>query len=222
MDEGSSAPLSGRRAQAALNDERILEAARQVFVADPDAPISAVAEQAGVGISALYRRYASKEDLLRTVCSDGLERYIAVAEGAVADQRDPATAFAEFMRRIVDEGTHSLTLRLAGTFEPTEELYRRAEWAQQLNVQLLERAQKAGAVRTDLVVDDLSFLFEQLASVRSYDEERTRQLRYRYLALFLDALHPQSGGELPGPAPGWEEVRERWQRAPGSASASGP
>jgi AcrR family transcriptional regulator len=213
MNERTSAPMSGRRAQAARNDQRILEAARQVFVADPAAPVSAVAERAGVGIGAVYRRYASKEDLMRKLCADGLERYIAVAEAAVADPGDPRGVFAEFMRHIVDADTHSLTLRLAGTFEPTEELYRRAEWAEQLNVRLLERAQKAGAVRPDIVVNDLSFMFEQLASLRAPDEQRTRQLRHRYLALFLEALHAPSTAPLPGPAPTWEEVRQRWQSA---------
>lgn len=214
MNEQSSAPLSGRRAQAARNDKRILEAAREVFVVDPAAPISTVAERAGVGISALYRRYPSKEDLLRKLSADGLERYIAAAEAALADQGDPWTAFAEFMGRIVDADTHSLTLRLAGTFEPTPELYRRAERAQQLNLQLLERVQQAGVVRRDLAVDDLTFLFEQLASVRAADEQRTVQLRHRYLALLLDALHTPSTAPLPGPAPSWDEVRQRWQSAP--------
>ena len=81
--------LSGRQAQAARNDEVILAAARAVFVADPSAPISAVAERAGVGISALYRRYASKEELLRKLCSDGLARYSwsgLVQGGGVEDQ----------------------------------------------------------------------------------------------------------------------------------------
>jgi AcrR family transcriptional regulator len=213
MDEQRSAPLSGRRAEAARNDRLILEAAREVFVTDPGAPVSAVAARAGVGISALYRRYASKEELLRRVCADGLERYIAAAESALADNGDAWTAFAEFMRRVVAADTHSLTLRLAGTFDPTEELARRAERAQRLNAQLLERAQRAGAVRPDLAVDDLSFLFEQLASVRAPDRERTRQLRDRYLALLLDALDSSSSTPLPGPAPSWEEVRRRWERA---------
>jgi AcrR family transcriptional regulator len=210
MNEHRPAPLSGRRTQAARNDRRILEAARNVFVANPGAPISAVASEAGVGISALYRRYASKEDLLRKLCADGLQEYIAAAETALADSRDPWTVFAEFMRHIVDADTHSLTLRLAGTFAPTEEMYRQAERAQELTLRLFERCQ-AGAVRPDLVVDDLSFLFEQLASVRAGDEERTRQLRHRYLALLLDALHTPSSARLPGPAPDWEEVRQRWQ-----------
>jgi transcriptional regulator SbtR-like protein len=117
------------------------------------------------------------------------------------------------MSRIVDADTHSLTLRLAGTFDPTEELYRRAERAQQLNVRVLERAQQAGAVRPDLAVDDLTFLFEQLASVRVPDEQRTRELRQRYLILMLDALQTRSTAPLPGPAPRWKEVRQRWQSA---------
>jgi AcrR family transcriptional regulator len=211
VNDRTSEPTSGRRVQAARNDERILEAAREVFVADPGAPISAVAKRAGVGISALYRRHASKEELLRTVCAEGLERYIAAAEAALADRGDAWTVFARFMRRIVDEDTHSLTLRLAGTFEPTEELHHRAEHAQQLNVRLADRARDAGAVRPDLAVDDLSFLFEQLASVRAADGERTRQLRHRYLTLLLDAVHTQSGAPLPGPAPDWEEIRQRWE-----------
>ena len=75
--ENTTGSLSGRRAEAARNDGLILEAAREVFVADPKAPISAVSERAGVGIGALYRRYGSKEDLLRRLCADGLGMYIA-------------------------------------------------------------------------------------------------------------------------------------------------
>jgi AcrR family transcriptional regulator len=211
MERRSSVPLSGRRAQAARNDERILDAARAVFVADPGAPISAVAKEAGVGISALYRRYDSKEELLRQLCADGLGRYIAAAEAALADNRDAWTAFTDFMRRVVDADTHSLTLRLAGTFAPTEELGHQAEQAQQLNVRLFERTKAAGAIRGDLAVHDLSFVFEQLAAVRVGDEERTHELRHRYLALLLDALHNPSTTSLPGPAPSWQEISQRWE-----------
>jgi AcrR family transcriptional regulator len=205
-----SLPLSGRRAQAARNDQVILEAAREVFVADPSAPISAVAQRAGVGISALYRRYTSKEDLLRWLCLEGLHRYIAAAEAALADEPDAWTAFSSFMRRIVEEDTHSLTLRLAGTFTPTPELYREADRAQKLNVRLFERASSAGAIRADVQVDDLALLFEQLAAIRVDDRERTSQLRQRYLALLLDGLRDRSAAPLPGPAPSWTEVSGRW------------
>jgi AcrR family transcriptional regulator len=209
--EMTPAPLRGRQAEARRNDQLILEAAREVFVADPEAPISAVAESAGVGIGALYRRYASKEELLRRLCAEGLRQYIAEAEAALADEGDPWASFTSFMRRIVDADTHSLTLRLPGTFSPTEELYRDSRKAQELNVRLFERTKAAGALRPDVKVDDLSLLFEQLAAVRIGDEERTRQLRRRYLALLLDALRVPSGSLLPGPPPSWEEISRRWE-----------
>jgi AcrR family transcriptional regulator len=210
--EPTTAPLSGRRAQAARNDQRILEAARAVFVADPGAPISAVAERADVGMSALYRRYRSKEELLRRLSGEGLRRYIAEAEAALADDGDPWAAFVGFMRRIVDADTHSLTLRLAGAFTPTEDLYRDAATAHELNLRLLERTKAAGAVRADLDVNDLSFVFEQVASIRLGDQDRTSQLRHRYLALVLDGLHAPSPAPLPGPPPTWREVSGRWDR----------
>ena len=206
----AATPMSGRRAEAARNDQRILDAARAVFVADPGAPIAAVAERAGVGISALYRRYPSKEELLRRLCADGLRAYIAAAEEALADDGDPWEAFARFMRRVVDADTHSLTLRLAGTFTPTDELDRHAATAQKLNQRLFERTLAAGAIRPDLDVNDLSMVFEQVASIRLGDAARTSQLRHRYLALLLEAMHGPPAAPLPGPPPTWRELAERW------------
>jgi AcrR family transcriptional regulator len=210
--EPTTMPLSGRRAQAARNDQLILEAARAVFVADPDAPIAAVADQAGVGMGAVYRRFPSKEELLRRLAGDGLRRYIAEAEAALADHGDPWTAFAGFLGRIVDADTNSFTLRLAGAFTPTNDLYHDAASANQLTLALLERTKAAGAVRADLDGNDLSFLFEQLASVRLGDPARTRQLRHRYLALLLDGLRTPAPAPLPGPPPTWTEISSRWDR----------
>jgi AcrR family transcriptional regulator len=205
---------SGRRAQAARNDEKILEAAREVFIANPAAPIAAVAKQAGVGISALYRRYPSKEDLLRELCADGLRRYIGAAESAAADEGDPWQAFAGFMQRVVAADAASLTQKLAGTFEPTEDLYRAAAYAGELNERVFNRAQHAGAIRPDAEVSDLGLIFEQLASIRLGDHDRTHALRRRYLALALDGLRAHPQDPLPGPAPTGDELTSRWSPKP--------
>ena len=210
MDGELTPRLPGRQAQAARNDERILEAAREVFTADPRAPISAVAERAGVGISALYRRYRSKEDLLQQLSLDGLRRYIVEVEAALADDGDPWEAFANFMRRAVEADTNSLTLHLAGTFTPTEDHWRDGEKVFHLNVRLLNRTKEAGALRQEIDVGDLSLLFEQLAAVKVGDPVRTNQLRQRYLALLLEALRDTSAAPLPGPTPDWEEISRRW------------
>jgi len=206
-----SVPLSGRKAQAARNDSTILAAARTVFMRDPSAPIAAVAQEANVGVSALYRRYPSKEDLLRTLCTDGLKRYISIAEEALARDVDPGDALATFLRAIVDSDVHALTVHLAGRFVPTDELRALAETAGNLGVRVLQRARSAGAVRRDLHINDLALIFEQMAAVRLGDDDRSRALRQRYLAVHLDGLRPDAAtSKLPGTPPTDAELGQRW------------
>jgi AcrR family transcriptional regulator len=205
----TSGGLSGRRAQAARNDELIMAAARAVFVADPSAPITAVAKYAGVGISALYSRFASKEELLRTLCHDGLKVFVAETEAALADEREAWPVFADYMGRLVDADTSSLTAALAGSFTPTPEMNELAQRANELSAELFQRF--APVLRDGVEVHDLSLVFELVAAVKLPDPERTHALRRRYLAAVLDGLRAQERGPLPGPAPGWEDLYARWQ-----------
>jgi AcrR family transcriptional regulator len=216
-EESQERPLSGRRAQARRNDPRIRQAARDVFTADPDAPMSAVAARARVGISAIYRRYASKEDLLREVARDGLARYLEEAEAAVADDRDAWEAFAAFMGRLLDAQTVAITMSLAGTFAPDEGLYAMSTRAAELNERIVERTKAAGELRADVVVDDLSLILEQVSSIRLGTERRTRELRHRYLAVVLEGLRAEGAVPLPGPPPAPMELASRWspERAAG-------
>jgi AcrR family transcriptional regulator len=211
MANDAAPALPGRRGQALRNDAVILDAARTVFLNDPKAPVAAVAEQAGVGISALYRRYPGKEDLLRRLCHDGLQRFIAEAESAAGDP-DPGPALSKFLRRVVDADVHSLTVHLAGTFTPTPQMHADARRAGELAGALVRRAQAAGQLRADVVPDDLGLVLEGCASIRVPDPDRTRELRQRYLRLQLDGLAPEPAQDpLPGPPPNGE-LNWRWQR----------
>lgn len=192
------------------NDAVILEAAREVFLADPKAPIAAVAERAGVGISALYRRYAGKDELLRRLCHDGLRRYIAEAQAAGAEP-DGWAAFRDFVERIVDADVHSLTVHLAGTFTPTPEMGVDAVRANQLADALFDRA-RAG-MRDDVVSSDLVLLLEGCAAIRVPDPVRTKELRRRYLAVHLDGWSRRDAPPLPGPPPSADEMSWRWRVA---------
>jgi AcrR family transcriptional regulator len=198
---------AGRARQAARNDEAILTAAREVFLADQRAPISAVAERAGVGISALYRRYPGKEDLLRTLCHDGLLRFIAEAEQA-AGKADDWTAFETFLRGVVDADVHSLTTHLAGTFQPTETMRADAIRAGELATALFERARPA--LRAGTEPADITMLLEMCAAVRVPDPARTGELRRRYLAVLLTGLRAGAEEPLPGPPPTAKELNWRW------------
>ena len=203
-------PLSGRQAEAVRNDRLILEAARTVFMRDPVAPIASVAAEAGVGVGALYRRYASKEVLLQTLCSDGLEQFIAIAEAA-ADEPDPWQALAGFIEGIVDADVHSLTVHLAGLFTPTDAMHELAASSDRHVERLFRRARAAGVIRPDLHLNDIVMIFEQLAAVRLGDAERTRALRRRYLTLQLDALRADPVlTRLPGRPPTDAELGARW------------
>jgi AcrR family transcriptional regulator len=204
-------PMSGRRAQAARNDEVILAAARAVFIENPEAPIALVAERAGVGISALYRRYPSKEELLAKLCLDGLRTYVAVAEAAVADDGDAWESFATFMRNAVEAGTSALTVKLAGTFTPTQEHWVDSQRAFELNALLMERVRSADVVRDDFEMSDAAVVFEMLSSIRLGDEARAAELRQRYLQYFLDSIRkPPVRTELPAPGPTEAELSARW------------
>jgi AcrR family transcriptional regulator len=209
------AGLSGRKAEAARNDGAILDAARTVFIRTPEAPMSAVATEAGVGVGALYRRYAGKEQLLQTLCAEGLGRFIAVAEAALAGTGDPWVAFADFVRGVIESDVHALTVRLAGTFTPTAELHALAARATALGDEVFRRARDAGALRPGFEATDVPMLFEQITAIRLGDPARTAALRGRYLALLLDGVRADAAtGALPATPPSPAELADRWRPTP--------
>ncbi|WP_205625595.1 TetR/AcrR family transcriptional regulator [Actinomadura atramentaria] len=201
---------SGRKAQAARNDRLIREAARAVFVDDPDAPIAAVAEHAGVGISALYRRYGSKEELLRSLADEGMDRYLALVRDALDDDGDVWAAFRAFLGRCLETGAGSLTGRLAGRFPVTDDMARKGREIHAATEELLARARAAGVLRGGVEVGDVAVLLEYLHSVRIGGAERRAEIQRRCLDVIVDGL--RAGAPLEGAAPDWTELRNRHDR----------
>lgn len=203
--------MDGRRKQAAANDTAIRQAAREVFVENPAAPIADVAARAGVGISALYRRYQSKDALLGVLCADGQRAYIEEATEALAVQDDPWGAYQGFLRAVVARDTHSLSNRLAGTFTPTDDHLRDAAELDRLGRALFDRTQDAGLLRSDVTFLDVGFLLEALASIRVGDQERSAAVRQRLLGLIIDGLRADPANTpLTGDAPTSAEQEARW------------
>jgi AcrR family transcriptional regulator len=207
---GDPPRLGGRRAEAARNDGRILDAARTILLADPSAPIAEVAAGAGVGISALYRRYESKEGLLRALAHDGLTRYIADLRTALDDDGDAWQVFADCLHRVVDGQSQALAQRLAGTFRPTAELGRLAAEASRLAEELHRRTQRAGALRDDVSPADVTLILEMVTFVDLPGPQRGRTLRHRYLALALEALRAPARNPLPGAPAAEADLTARW------------
>jgi AcrR family transcriptional regulator len=203
----------GRQAEAERNNVRILEAAREVFIANPAAPISEVASRAGVGIAALYHRYPSKNALLAQLCLDGQDTYIELVEKALASTDDPWTAYVQWLRDIVAADTHALTAHLAGLFTPDERHAARTERMIIGTIELFERVKQAGALRPGLTFLDVAFLLELLAKTRLGDGNRTAELKQRQLAIIIDGFRADRAASLPGAPPTWEEQESRWTSA---------
>jgi serine phosphatase RsbU (regulator of sigma subunit) len=70
-----------RRADALRNDERILEAAKQLLEQSPSATLSDIASAAGVSRSTLYRRFADRDQLIAKLDARPEDGAVRRAEG---------------------------------------------------------------------------------------------------------------------------------------------
>ncbi|GAB2824593.1 TetR/AcrR family transcriptional regulator [Actinocorallia aurea] len=204
-----TSPAGGRKAEAARNDRTVINAAREVFFEQGlDAPMSAIAERAGVGMGSLYRRFPSKDALARHLCTLSMEGTLAGAERALAEEPDGWSALVRFMSDSLDCGV-GIMARFAGSFPVTPEmveLSRRGSAAMQA---VLDRAAAEGSLRPGVCPGDLVLLLQLLAATHTPDPVRTAELRARYLALALDGLRA-GPAPLPGPPPTWPEIASRW------------
>ncbi|GAA4673613.1 TetR/AcrR family transcriptional regulator [Phytohabitans rumicis] len=193
-----------RRAEADRNDEAVFLAAREVFAElGADAPMSAIAAKAEVGMGTLYRRYPSKVDLMRAVCTTSMERSMAEAEAALAEEPDGWSALTRYMWRCLELRVGSLA-RLAGTFPATEEMFALADRGHKTIDEMIGRAQAEGALRADVTSADIVLTISEMSALPG------GPYRHRWMALVLDGLRAPGGGPLPGPAPDWGSVRDRW------------
>jgi len=212
MDVGDGMRLRGRQAEARRNDERVLEAALEVLTRDPLAPVSAVAERAGVGQASLYRRFPSKQALLACVCANGMGRMREAARAARDAPGDPWPALSGFLHWYLESGTPQLA-GLLGSFTPDESLFELARETNELIQALVERTARAGRMRSDVSGADLSLIVAQLSGLSRGERQRDAALRERYLTLVLQALAQHDAPDLPAPAPDAEELERPWRAA---------
>ncbi|MEV0236192.1 helix-turn-helix domain-containing protein [Nonomuraea sp. NPDC050786] len=201
----------GRQAEARRNDLRLLRAAHEVFTTQGfDAPVSAIAKAAGVGMGSLYRRYRTKEELFQRLCTIAMERGVEAAEAGLAEP-DPWDGLCLYVRTCVGYRAGALA-PVAGTITTTEEMWRTARRATELAERLVTRAREAGALRSDVTALDISLLMEQFSRPAPGGEHP--HAKERLLTIALDGLRAPGATELPGEPPGMDWYEGRWGSAP--------
>jgi AcrR family transcriptional regulator len=217
----ASGRSSARRSDASRNDARILAAARAVFTElGPDAPVSVIAEQAGVGMGTLYRRYPSKDDLMRELTLANLadtERAAEMAYGAA----DAWSGLTGFIDACVEAGVDG-ALRLSGSFPVTDEILRASKRTREAVQRLIERAQRDGTLRPDVNAHDLVLILHTLRELRVAHRRREPALRQRFLGILLDGLRAGGASPLPAPPATWSDVERAWMAVSDGADTTEP
>jgi AcrR family transcriptional regulator len=204
-------PRRGRQAEAERNDRLVLDAAREVFATQGfDAPVSAVARRAGVGMGSLYRRYGSKTELLQRLCTLAMEQAIEAAETA-AMAEDAWSGLVEYVRTCVAFGSGAFT-PLAGTFQTTPDMWRASRHGRGLVETVVARAQRDGCLRPDVTALDVAWLVEQFSRRRAAAPTgEDDNVQRRLLAIALDGLRAPQPETLPGTPPTADHYEGRWR-----------
>ncbi|MFF8838290.1 TetR/AcrR family transcriptional regulator [Streptomyces sp. NPDC015130] len=198
------------RADALRNRERIVTAAREMFVEfGPQVPYDEVARRAGVGNATLYRNFPERVDLVREVVLSLMARVAEIAERAAEEESDTFAALRRFTHAAADERIGALCPMLDGAFDKDHpDLTVERERLEEAVEGLVERAQRAGRLRSDIGVGDLMVAVSQLTrplpgtACVNFD-----QFVHRHLQLFLDGLEAPARSELPGTAATLEDLR---------------
>lgn len=191
------------RADARLNRERILIAARDAFVErGADVSLEEIAARAGVGIATLYRRFPDRQALQRAVALDVLIRIAEEARAAVDEESDAFSALTRYMRRALSLQVSAVVPALLGAVELEDEVFQgvRMESASLLQ-QMIDQAEAEGTLRPGIAFGDIALLLVRLSRPLpgAIDRALDLEMAQRHLTVLIDGLRTERAtGDLPG------------------------
>jgi len=202
------------RADARRNHEAIVSAARELFAEKGmDAQMDEIARRAKVGVGTVYRHFPAKEDLLDGLIARRFERLAERAAEAVdiASQGEPWEAFRGFIEwsAALQAGDRALSEAMASRSERMHDAAVASGLVPQLEL-LLDLVKQAGALREDLVVEDIPAMVCSVGSVAVAAAEKPGWRWDRVLAIWLDGVRAPGVTTLPP----LEDQQAQRRRAP--------
>lgn len=206
---GAGSRTSPLRVDAQRNLEHVLRAAREVFgELGYGAPMEDVARRARVGVGTVYRRFPSKDVLVRRIAEEETARLTEQARAALGQEDEAWSALSRFLRTSVASGAgrllppQVLQVQPAGAEEArvpqqrgaAEDAASGAGITALLEVvgQLVERARTAGELRADVSVADV-LLVIATAAPSLPDPAHQAAASARLLDILLDGLRSRPG-----------------------------
>jgi AcrR family transcriptional regulator len=181
-------PQRPQRADARANHDKLVAAARALFSEKgTSAPLEDVAARAGVGIGTLYRHFPTRQALLEAVYVDEVEAMAQAADDLAG--LPPWDALSQWLHQYVGFAATKRALNEALMETDSGVLLTCRTAIVGAGTPLVERAQRAGVVRSDATFSDVVRMVGAIALVPTEDAEQKQRL----LDLALDGLryHPR-------------------------------
>jgi AcrR family transcriptional regulator len=189
------------RADARRNREAVLAAARERFgECGLECQMEDIARTAGVGVGTVYRHFPTKGDLIAALVADRFARLAERTEQALA-QENPWEAFCELMRYSAGLQVRDRALSEFLSSQPQLAQHEAVESGlADLTARLIAKAQRAGAMRKDAVIEDVPTLICGLGAVTAGAAGNMPELNWeRYVEIMLDGLRAPGVNKLPPP-----------------------
>ena len=200
MPQVASTPeVKPLRADARRNREKVLKAARAVFADEGrDAQMDDVARRAGVGVGTVYRHFPTKEALIEALIMESFQQIADEAERSL-EIEDPWEAFTSLLWTGAEimAGDRALAEVFAASPPASRQRMPGVEGLRESVGKVIARAQASGALRADVVVDDIPMIMCGIGSATKKEHPCAEAWR-RHLTIVLDGLRAGSAsGSLP-------------------------
>ncbi|MFC3997370.1 TetR/AcrR family transcriptional regulator [Nocardiopsis sediminis] len=188
------------RADAQRNREKLRTAAAELFRERGfQVPLKEIARRAGVSHGTLYNLFGSREALIDEVVTDLAAACLDEIATAALAHDDPWDGFVHYVESVcasqaADPAISDVVTR---RYPGAERLLAVCDKASGVAARIIERAQRAGALRADFTNEDLLYIFALNALLARAAADAAPDAWRRGIAFLLDGLRPGAAHPLP-------------------------